>query len=358
MRQENEIACISSINKSVSKYEDQRIIWADVCRVCSIYGVILIHSCGAFFYSYGNISLSSWLAANALDSIARVAVPLFVMLSGAMLLKPSNASKSISEVFRRVIKVLIPLLFWSAAYLYRNNDIANYGESLKSIFYKPAMYHLWFVYMIIGLYILLPFLQAIYNNILLYPGRKVYFFLIWFLITSFPSYFPLPLLGLMQLSSFFGYGGFFILGGIIAQLNLSYMSRISSLLMYVIFSAVTFFLTWYFSELSGAPVEKAYVYFTPNVVLAALAIFTLIANSKFDNFNCFFIKWLSDRSFIVFFVHVLVLEYVRFSDFIRFFSERLHVFWLILLISIITLLGSYIIAAGIRCIPHSERIAG
>ncbi len=95
-----------------------RATWADLCRVVAIYGVILIHSCGATFYSFGKIPLSDWLAANALDSLARVSVPLFVMLSGAMLLKPGAPITALSALPRRVSKVLIPLVVWSLLYLY------------------------------------------------------------------------------------------------------------------------------------------------------------------------------------------------------------------------------------------------
>ena len=59
---------------------------ADLCRVVAIFGVILIHTAAPVFYNYRVIALQDFLIANGIDSIARVSVPLFAMLSGAILL--------------------------------------------------------------------------------------------------------------------------------------------------------------------------------------------------------------------------------------------------------------------------------
>jgi surface polysaccharide O-acyltransferase-like enzyme len=332
--------------------------WADLCRVVAIYGVILIHSCGAFFYAYGNVPLFDWLVANALDSAVRVAVPLFVMISGAMLLKPGIPTYTPGEVALRVFKVLIPLLFWSAVHLYRSNALGTYGQGMLTIFSQPAMYHLWFVYMIVGLYLIMPFLQAIYEVLRTRPSMSAYFFVVWFAVASVPFYWQLPVLGIMQMSSFLGYGGFFILGALIAGMPRSAIPRWFSLAVYATCTVVTFYLTWQFSESAGVAVERAYVYFTPNVVIASIAAFLAFLSVELSGRAAAIFHWLSDRSFIIFFVHVVILEYVRYSDMIRAATEQLPTFFIILLISLSTFFFSSLATAAIRLLPGARHITG
>lgn len=336
----------------------QRVAWADLCRVIAIYGVILIHSCGAFFYAFGQAPLSSWLSANALDSVVRVAVPLFVMISGAMLLKPGVPIATPKDVLRRVLKVLIPLIFWSAAHLYRNGTLGTYGQGLLTIFSQPAMYHLWFVYMIVGLYLLLPFLQAIYEALRTRPTLAMYFFVVWFAVTCVPLYWPMPVLSIMQQGSFLGYGGFFILGGLAAGIPRESIPRWLCVAVYAVCSVITFYLTWRFSAAAGAAVERAYVYFTPNVVIASIAAFLAFSTIQLSGRTAAVCQWLGDRSFIIYFVHVVVLEYVRYSGVIRSATEHLPTFFVILLISLGTFFFSCLAAAVIRLIPGASRVAG
>ena len=191
--------------------------WADLCRVCAIFGVVLIHSCGAAFYQYGKIPQADWLSANPPDSLARCSVPLFVMLSGALLLRSGEDRLTVPQIAIRIGKVLIPLLTWSVAYLWYVSGY-NFGAiRWLSPLTQPAMYHLWFVYMIIGLYILLPIFQPVFRFIVNRRDMQIYLLCVWFIITCIPVYWPIPLLALMQQGSLLGYGGYFLIGGIIAS---------------------------------------------------------------------------------------------------------------------------------------------
>ncbi|HWV61999.1 MAG TPA: hypothetical protein VN019_00155, partial [Oxalicibacterium sp.] len=113
-----------------------------------------------------------------------------------------------------------------------------------------------------------------------------------------------------------------------------------------------------FSEKAGVPVERAYVYFTPNVVIASIAAFLAFVTVDLSARSAAIAKWLSDRAFIIFFVHVVVLEHVRFSSAIRIATEHLPAGLVILLISLSTFLICGVIAAAIRLIPGASRVAG
>lgn len=63
-------------------------------------------------------------------------------------------------------------------------------------------------------------------------------------------------------------------------------------------------LTFVFSSTSGVLVEKAYQYFSPNVVVFSIAAFILFSRVRVSERMAKFFQWAGDRNFIVFFVHV------------------------------------------------------
>ncbi len=74
----------------------QRIFWADTMRALAILMVVIIHSSAPVLYNWNevlasNIPIPSWNFANILNSISRISIPIFVMLSGTFLLRsPEN----------------------------------------------------------------------------------------------------------------------------------------------------------------------------------------------------------------------------------------------------------------------------
>ncbi|WP_082794329.1 acyltransferase [Thauera humireducens] len=353
----DKIPVVSSAPSAVSI---GRQVWADFARVVAVYGVVLIHSCGAAFYQYSKIPLSSWLQAVVLDSVVRSAVPLFVMLSGALIFgtaaKGGTIVETIHQIPRRLMRVFVPLVIWSGLYLLY---LAQSGleVDIKSILIKPAMYHLWFGYMILGIYFLLPILRPIYTSMQGSVSFASYFFVVWIVLTSVSVYWPISFLSLLQQNSLFGYGGYFILGALLATVQIPF----SSIVWAVVWGAsvlLTACITWLKSESAGLPVETAFDYFSPNVVVASVAAFVLLSRIRIANHLTDFIKALSDLSFIVYFVHVLVLEYVRFNPILIQETEKWPVGLLIIAISLITFLLSMLIASTIRLAPGSRHVFG
>ena len=348
------MATVLTQEKNLKQHES----WPDLCRVIAIFGVILIHACGPTFYQYGKIPMRDWLSANLLDSMVRCCVPLFVMLSGALLLKKTSPV-TVSQVVYRIKKVLFPLLTWSACYLYYLASFTGLPINWLSIFSEPAMYHLWFVYMIIGIYIFLPVLQAIFQMTLHRREMQVYLLIVWLCFTSLPSYWKsIPLLMLLQQNGFFGYGGYFLLGGIITSEKTIPIPTWVLVLIYSIGAAVTFFLTFYFSYHANLPVEKAYKYFSLNVFICSITSFVVLTRMKISKVYNGLLKWVSDRSFLIFLMHVVILERVGLWGPVLRVSRHVPLLITLGMVTTITFIVCLMIAGVIRLFPGSKLIFG
>jgi len=87
-----------------------------------------------------------------------------VMMSGALLLSRSSESDPLRFYRGRAARLLVPLLFWSIFYIgwasYQEGQVDLYTAA-KSVLAGYPYYHLWYLYMIIGLYAMTPFLSQV-----------------------------------------------------------------------------------------------------------------------------------------------------------------------------------------------------
>ncbi|MCD6405730.1 MAG: acyltransferase family protein [Planctomycetes bacterium] len=111
----------------------------------------------------GGPASPGWWPALLADSFARWSLPVFVMVSGALLLDPRK-TESLSGFFKkRMHRILIPLVFWSAVYLSLRAVFGSIstGEVLRCVLITGHPWaHLWYLYMIPALYLFTPFLRT------------------------------------------------------------------------------------------------------------------------------------------------------------------------------------------------------
>ena len=136
-----------------------REVWIDWLRVAACFMVFVVHSTEPFYLG-GDGSLilteSDAFWSSFFDSFVRSCVPLFVIAS-SYLQFPIHYSTS--EFFkRRALRILVPFLFWSLIYaIVWGEPVTNLKDLLLNFNYAAG--HLWFVYMIIGVYLLMPLLS-------------------------------------------------------------------------------------------------------------------------------------------------------------------------------------------------------
>ena len=138
---------------------ENRVVWVDWLRVAACFMVILVHSTEPFYLGgEGSQILTEMDAywASFFDSVVRACVPLFIVASSYLQFPLHYSSGEFLR--RRVVRVLVPFLLWSAVYaLVWGEPAENFKNLLLNFNYAAG--HLWFVYMLIGVYLLMPLLS-------------------------------------------------------------------------------------------------------------------------------------------------------------------------------------------------------
>ena len=138
---------------------ENRVVWVDWLRVVACLMVIFVHATEPFYLGgEGSQILTKADAfwASFFDSFVRACVPLFIVAS-SYLQFPLHYSSG--EFFRRrAVRVLVPFILWTVVYAFVWGEPA---ENFKNLLFNfnYAAGHLWFVYMLIGVYLLMPLLS-------------------------------------------------------------------------------------------------------------------------------------------------------------------------------------------------------
>ena len=110
-----------------------------------------------FCRAYGQITEGEYLFSLVLDTAARISVPCFFMISGALLL---GREEPLEKHWKRLLRFVIALVVWSAVYYFWNTYYMKSEYDLRQILYVPAEAHLWYLYAMIPIYLVMPFFQV------------------------------------------------------------------------------------------------------------------------------------------------------------------------------------------------------
>ena len=148
--------------------QKKRIYYLDILRVIACLAVIMIHS-SCDYVMYKTTNFNFWVG-DIFDGFARIGVPLFVMISGTLLLD-EKYDYSKEKLIKHIKKMIMFFVFWSFIYCLLFNIIGQVfilhkNLSISKIInaFVQGYYHLWYIYLIIGLYLILPLLRLWVNN--------------------------------------------------------------------------------------------------------------------------------------------------------------------------------------------------
>jgi surface polysaccharide O-acyltransferase-like enzyme len=347
----------------------------DLIRTVAMIFVILLH---AAIEPYPTLDIMSpqsvqhWWASDVYNSLARTCVPLFIMLTGALLLQPSKADEPLRVFFKkRWNRVGIPILFWSAAYFawrfFVNGEALALNSFLQSALAGPY-FHFWFLYLLVGLYLLTPIIRVIVAHA---DWRIIkYFFLIWFvgtgiipLLTLYANISPQTVWFKENVFVLTGLIGYFILGAYVAKLRL----RSSILYLILALSSVWTIIGTYF--LIGTLGEQYSQFFLDassfSVIFASVALFLILASvpsqtieNRFPNGNRV-LTLISLNTLPIYLFHVMVLEtlqkgYLGFKISVTTMNPIIE----IPLITVVTLLICLAIIVPLKKLPYVREIIG
>jgi surface polysaccharide O-acyltransferase-like enzyme len=143
------------------------ISYIDHLRVTACFFVVFAHVAGGSADNFLAFS-RAWWACKGLFFLCLWAIPVFVMISGALLL--NRTQPSIRAFYgRRIQRIGVPLIFWTVFYLgvrvVLDRESLTVSQGMNLLLQGRAYAHLWFFYMIAGLYLVTPFLQILVKHI-------------------------------------------------------------------------------------------------------------------------------------------------------------------------------------------------
>lgn len=172
-------------------YNKERIIFLDYLRVVACFMVLLVHSIEPFYLGGEGTYIathSDALWVTFIDSALRCAVPLFIMTSSYLLVPIKGDTTTFFK--RRFTRVAIPFIIWSILYAVvpmwgSGGEVDTEANLSRLIFnFTPHSGHLWFVYMLLGIYLVMPIISPWLERVSK-RGERI-FILVWLLSTAVP----------------------------------------------------------------------------------------------------------------------------------------------------------------------------
>lgn len=359
------------------------IMYIDYLRVLSMFGVIVIHVAG--LWTSGAITSNEFRTGITYMSLGRFAVPVFFMISGALTLKPEKEIDFVDEwkaALRKACRLAIVLVAWVMIYatffalreyFLGTKTVVDIPQLLRSyadVFFGPVgygWYHLWYLYAAIGLYLLTPMIRRLLQG---FSTRYAKYILFVFLASlSINAYNKLlcaetnilgldnPLTALDWRFPSACYVGFFIIGWVLANIDIS---RRATICLYLL--GVASFIITIVGTLTWSALYDSKQYFlqdptSPTTLFEAMAIFLFAKNHVNNNpsKSAYLgigegIRAISRRSLGVYVSHYLFALPVGYMWFPGFWGKGNPVA-MIPLCCAITFFASFVLTAAIEKIP-------
>ena len=333
----------------------ERILFIDILKSLCALIVVILHGTVSFF-DYADVTHGlDWLSAVTINSITTCGVPIFFMMSGALLIGKEFNFKKLLE---RVIGLYISLLLWSLVYIiYRSfsGESIDIKKQLIWSIFKEQYYHLWFMYTIVGISVAMPIISMIYG--LFQKETEIFkrYFVTILIVVPIVVRTLFSLIGVPQPQMWFALGmpemALLLCSKMIMDYHCNNVCRTRERLYWAIGAILSLSViiagTYWFSV--TGPNKILFSYGVAPVFFYALCVFALFSSSRniFEkmrqNIKKYFYK-ISDVSIGVFFLHMLVMNICKdvtpqlFSDIPRSLITSTGVFLITVMICV---MGAY-----------------
>lgn len=340
-----------------------RLVWCDAIRLLAFFMLLSCHAADPFYaaaaYASSGASADPELVQWGVrwGSLVRPCVPLFVMLTGVLSLPVKGSMESFYK--KRIPRVFFPFLIWSVLYYltpwitgllgmdssvviklfsWAETDSQALSDGLANVVRIPYAFsfiacHMWYIYMLIGLYLYLPIFSAWVERAT--KRQKEIFLFIWALSTFLPyftEYVNKYSFGTCEWNSFglfyyfAGFSGYMLLGHYIQHyIHWNWSKTLSvSLPLLIGGFLITYSGYSYIMELpekTPEQVELFWTYNTPNVAMMTIACFLMVYRLRI-NPNSRISSWLSNLTVCGFGIYMIHYYFVYLGYIV---GEWLHI---------------------------------
>lgn len=237
----------------MSSAKPQNLEWISNLRFISLIAVVILHASAVLLSLYGKVPLGDWFTADIFNALVRFAVPVFVMITGALNLGRDYELGDFLK--KRLSRIVTPFLFWSLifiGYSWYNEEISFDNDTwinIKLVLHQlkyGSSYHLWYVYMLIGLYLFMPIINKFVKAA---TEREIqYFLFLWLVIMLLEQPYLSRFKPAVEFRYFEGYLGYLVLGHYLAnkefqQKHLQPLMLLAFVALFVVISIGTYLVT-------------------------------------------------------------------------------------------------------------------
>ena len=272
----------------------------DIIRIFAFVFIVFLHTLNRQF------GVDVWMGGYAIISIG---VNLFIMISGYLLL--DKTEEAIVFFKKRILNILPLFLVFNIIYIYFGKIPIMPILKGKAI----SASHFWYIYMILGLYLLTPWLQ----KVLKYAEKETLFVVfLWFLCNILNPYLRYFNLAEIPFSNFplTGFIGYYILGYFVKKYD-NKVKRASFILIIVIYALgflLSFLSTKYVLAVTGKRVSDFFDKNSLGTFIMTISFFVFWCKFNFSKRDRI-IKIVADSTYFAFLVHLIVLNFViKISD--------------------------------------------
>ena len=300
---------------------NKRIIYADLLRIIATFAVIVLHVSASEWYDTP-VKDFNWQIYNLYDSLVRWSVPIFVMLSGMFFLNPEKFIPTSNIIKKYIFRILLAIIVWGLFYqayeiigkfIFKNESITfkRIIVAFEKIPFGPPWYHLWYLYMLIGLYLLTPIYRIFVKN----AEEKYirYLLILFFLFGLVLPFLKKVLLHFdsrlninFEISELINYSGYYFAGYYFSKYPINKNAKIGIYILGFLSFIFTIICTSYISIKNGEPNQYLYGNLLPTTMFEAFTIFLLIKSideKEFPEKKAQIISEVSKSSFGIYLIH-------------------------------------------------------
>lgn len=300
-----------------------RIVYIDILNILAIFSVIALH-CNAIVHC--NVNTRAWNTSLIVECICYFAVPIFCMLSGATLMNYREKYDTRTFFKRRLVKVLIPFIFWTIImFIWKIYigilDVSEYDgiiDWINAFFSSKEEPTYYFMFVMLGIYLTMPFLSLVAKK----ENTKSLWFavLVYFIFNAFiPNILAIFKINYnydfsLQLGK---YIIFVILGYLLSNQNICKKHRILIYCGAIIGIIYRYITTFILSKDAGAVIKTTWGYTSWHSILLASAVFIFIKNMNFKklfkdkNKVTKVLARISSCSFGIYLIHQIIMYYEK-----------------------------------------------